>query len=170
MEKRRIITIISAAVVVGGAGYFTYTSIRNKNEKNQIFKILDSDVGSYGGVEDFSDVFAGDAYINKIKLKYPTIIKLKDTYVTDARKELYDAIRRVVGWGDDSGFGTNEEAIKAVFRSLKDKIQIAQVAQSYRNNYKINLLEALKGEMDVKSDDMKELFNIIKAKPNFRVN
>ena len=170
MEKKTVITIISSAVVLGGVGYLTYTSIRNKKEKNQIFEILNSNTGGYGGVEDFSDVFTGDAYINKIKLKYPTIIKLKDTYVTDARKELYNAIKRVVGWGDDSGFGTNEEAIKAVFRSLKDKIQIAQVAQSYRNNYSENLLEALKGEMDVKSDDMKELFNIIKAKPNFRVN
>lgn len=162
MEKRKIIIIVSAAVVVGGAGYLTYTSIRNKRERNEIYKILDTDEGSYGGIDDYSKVFEGDAYINGIKLKYPTIIKLKDDYITEARKELYDSI--------STFSGTDEEAIKAVFRALKDKIQIAQVAQSYRNNYKENLLDALKGEMDVKSDDMKELATIIKNKPNFRVN
>ena len=162
MEKRKIIILISSVVVLGGAGYLTYTSIRNKKERDQIYKILDTDAGSYGGIEDFSNVFEGDAYINGIKLKYPTVILLKPDYITEARKELYDAISTLGG--------TDEEAIKSVFRSLKDKIQIAQVAQSYRNNYGENLLDALKGEMDVKSDDMKELATIIKNKPNFRVN
>ena len=42
MEKRKLITIISGGVVLIGAGYLTYTSIRNKKERDQIYKILDT--------------------------------------------------------------------------------------------------------------------------------
>lgn len=161
MNKRKIIIIVSSVVAASGIGYLTYTRVRNKKEINQIHAALDGRDGSYGTIEDFSYVFEGTPYINKMKSKYPNLILLKGDYVTDYRKKLYNAM-----WG----VGTDTDAIKGVFRTLKDKIQIAQIAESYQKNYGVGLLDALKDDMDVNGDDMKQLHDIMIQKPAFRID
>lgn len=160
MNKKKIIIIASSTIVVSGIAYLAYLKIRNKKEINQIHAALDGRTGAYGSIEDFSDVFEGANYINKIKAKQPNLIQLRPDYVTEYRKKIYYAL---------AGVGTDEEAIKGIFRALKDKVQIAQVAESYQNNYKVNLLDALKDDMDVDSDDMKQLLDIMIQKPAFRI-
>ena len=161
MDKRKILIAISSTLVVSGVGYFIYSKIRNKKEVNQIHAILDDRTKAYGSIEDFSDVFAGRGYINNIESKVKNVIFLLPDYVTQYRKLLNSAI---------SGAGTDEDAIKVIFRKMKDKVQIAQVAESYQKNYGVNLLEDLKNDMDVDSADMKELLNIMITKPAYRVS
>jgi hypothetical protein len=162
MDKKKIIIISSAIIAASGIGYLIYLKIRNKKEINQIHAAIDGRSGAYGTIEDFSDVFDGANYINKIKSKQPKLILLKGDYVTTYRKKLYDYLTTIVG--------TDEEGIKSIFRTLKDKVQIAQVAESYMRNYNVNLLEAIKDDINDDSDDMKELLDIMTQKPAFRID
>lgn len=161
LNKRKIFIIASSALVVGGVGYFIYSKFRNKNEIARIHAALDGRENAYGTIEDFADVFNGLPYIKDMKAKNPNIILLIPDYVTVYRKALHQAI---------SGAGTDESAIKNIFRKLRDKVQIAQVADSYQRNYSENLLDALKGDMDVDDEEMRELNDIMISKPAFRVS
>ena len=161
MNKRNILIVTSSVLVASGLSYVVYTKFRNSNEINAIHAALDGAEGSYGSIEDFANVFAGDTYLNDMKTKHKNLIMLKDEYVTQFRKVLYDAIRY---------FGTDEDAIKDIFNKLKDRVAIAQVAASYQKKYGENLLDALKGEMDVDDQEMKDLKDIMIRKYAFRVN
>lgn len=162
MNKRKIIIISSASVVGIAISYFAFIKIRNNKEIKFIISELEG-TGGYGSIQDFAKIFAGSSYINEIKAKNPNIILLKNDYITKYRKELYDAI---------DGVGTDVDAVKSVFRNLKDKIQIAQIADSYQRNYKINLLDAILDESAFKSgsNDANELLNIMKSKLNYRID
>ncbi len=160
MNKRNILIGVGTVALISGGVYFAYTNIRNKGEIKKINEILDTNTGSFGSVEDFANVFAGDTYISQYKLKYPNLILLINDYVTGYRKEIHNAI---------AGAGTNEDAIKSVFLKFKDKVQLAQIAASYKKYYGENLLDALKGEMDVSDQTMKDLRNIINNLPNYRI-
>lgn len=155
------IGITSVALVGGGIA----TSIENSNKsklKSLILSSIDGRVSATGTIKDFQDVFNGDSYIDSVmsKLSGKPFVKLKDEYVTKYRTELFNAI---------DGIGTNDESIKSVFSSLKDKIAIAQVAQSYKNHYKETLLDAILGDVSVGSALGIELNNAILLKPNYRI-
>lgn len=161
MGKRKILIIASSSIVGLGLGYFIYTKFRNKAEIKRIHKILDGASGAYGSLEDFSDVFTGSNYVNKMKSKYKNLILLKDSYVEGFRKQLHGAI---------AGAGTNEEVIKAVFNKLKDRVHVAQVAESYKKAYNEKLLTAIRSDIDDDDSEMRELVDIMSKKPAFRVN
>ena len=57
--------------------------------------------------------------------------------------------------------GDDEEAIKDVFRKLKDRVQVAEVSESYQKNYGENLLDALLGEMDADDKEMKDILGMM---------
>jgi len=162
MNKRKIIIITSLSVVGVATSYFVYTRVRNDKEIKFINKELEGS-GGYGTIEDFAEVFEGSAYINKIKAKNPNLILLRNEPITDFRKQLYKAIK---------GIGTDSPVILNIFRTLKDKVQVAQIADSYQRNYNENLLEAIMGEVyfSPKSNNAKVLLNILKSKTNFRVS
>lgn len=161
MNKRKIIIITSLSVVGVATSYFIYTRIRNASEIKLIHTKLEG-AGGYGTIKDFAKVFEGANYVNTYRSKYPNVILLVNDAITTSRKELNKAI---------SGIGTDDDALKNVFRNLKDKVQIAQVADSYQKNYNINLLDAIMDESSFKagSDNARELTEIMKSKPDFRV-
>lgn len=161
MNKQQIINITLGTLVVGSVGYFAYTKIRNAKEIKFIHAALEGS-GGYGTIKDFAKVFEGNTYIDSLKNKYPNVILLVNDAITTNRKALYKAIK---------GLGTDTDSVKNIFRNLKDKVQIAQVADSYQRNYKTNLLDAIMDEFAFRagSDNAKELTEIMKSKPNFRV-
>ncbi|MHA1988428.1 MAG: hypothetical protein ACW98D_17500 [Promethearchaeota archaeon] len=161
MNKRNILIIASSTLVASGLGYFIYTKFRNKNEIAKIHKILDDEEGSYGSVEDYAQIFTGDKYVRDLQSKYNNLIMLRPDFITAYRKALNKAIQY---------WGTDEDAIKDVFRKLKDRVQVAQVSASYQKNYGENLLDALKGEMDGDEETMRELESIVMDMPAFRLN
>jgi hypothetical protein len=161
MNKRKILIIASSTLLASGLGYFIYTKFRNKKEISTIHKVLDENEGAYGSVEDFADVFTGDKYIRDLQSKYSNLILLRPEFITAYRTALYKAIQY---------WGTDEDAIKDVFRKLKDRVQVAQVSASYQKNYGQNLLDALKGDMDGDEETMREIESIVMDMPAFRLN
>jgi len=136
---------------------------------------LEGRINLYGNIKDYEDVFSGKPYIekveSKIKSEYPNLafIKLKDEFVTKYRTDLYKAMEKGT-WNDlFTGLGTNEEAVKATFKNLKDKIAVAQVAESYKKAYGRNLLDVLQDEIDIGSNDMREINDDISVKLPFRL-
>jgi uncharacterized protein YerC len=61
----------------------------------------------------------------------------------------------------------NESAVYAAFRDLRNKIQVAQVAQGFSLRYSKDLYQFLR---DMLSDsEMNEVLDIITAKPDYYI-
>jgi len=151
--------IISSVFLISGIGYFVISHLRKNYLYKKILNNIKNNVNNYGDIRDIK-YFDGNSYIYYVKNNVSNkLIILKDAYITKYRKELYDAI---------NGTGTDEDKIKSIFRELKDGVQIAQVSQSYYDNYGKTLLQALIDDMDTNSDDMIEINNIIQSKPKYR--
>ena len=162
-KVRNGLLIVSGIAVAGATVGIIVKKSNDKQLITKIHSILDNNQGT-GTLKDYVDVFSGNTFLDKVKGQIGSgqdFIKLRDEYITQYRKAIYDA-----GQGRA---GTDEEAIKNVFKSLNDKVAIAQVAQSYLTNYKTDLLSALYDEMDEKSSDIADIFNIIQNKPNYRL-
>ncbi len=160
MNKRNLIITSSSIIVISGLAYVIYSKIRNKKELDAMYLAIKNGNDEFGTIEDFSDILTGAPYVAKMKAAHKKLILLKDEFVTKFRKELYDAI---------SGLGTDTEAIKNVFSSLKDHVHIAQVAESYKKNYDESLLSALNDDIASDEPEMEEITTIIRNKPAYRV-
>ncbi len=69
-------------------------------------------------------------------------------------------------WGSWYQGGDDEEKVYGVFRKMKDKVQVSQVAKAYQETYSKNLIDTLKDRFD--KDEITIVLNIIKALPNYR--
>jgi hypothetical protein len=159
-----ISTIILIRKRIFGKKLFNYISSKLENRENL-----------YGNIKDFTDVFSGNVYIEKVsnmvKNNYPNLayIKLKDEFVTKYRKELYDAMEAGKLSNLYTGFGTDEEKVVSIIKSLKDKVALAQVAESYKNAYNKNLLDVLVSELGINSNEIEEIYNSIIIKLPYRL-
>lgn len=70
-------------------------------------------------------------------------------------------------WGSWYQGGDDEEKVYGVFRKMKDKVQVSQVAKAYQDTYSNNLIDTLKDRFD--KDEITIVLNIIKALPNYRI-
>ena len=69
-------------------------------------------------------------------------------------------------WGSWYEGGDDEEKVYGVFRKLKDKVQVSQVAKAYQETFSKNLIDTLKDRFD--KSEITIVLNIIKALPNYR--
>jgi len=69
-------------------------------------------------------------------------------------------------WGAWYEGGDDEEKVYGVFRKMKDKVQVSQVAKAYQETYSNNLIDTLKDRFE--KDEITIVLNIIKALPNYR--
>tara|TARA_R110002049_G_scaffold113040_3_gene263079 strand:+ start:4724 stop:5212 length:489 start_codon:yes stop_codon:yes gene_type:complete len=69
-------------------------------------------------------------------------------------------------WGSWYQGGDDEEKVYGIFREMKDKIQVSQVAKAYQKTYSKNLIDKLKDRFD--KEEITIVLNIIKALPNYR--
>ncbi|QRM89521.1 hypothetical protein FG167_09860 [Lacinutrix sp. WUR7] len=69
-------------------------------------------------------------------------------------------------WGSWYQGGDDEEKVYGIFREMKDKVQVSQVAKAYQETYSKNLIDTLKDRFD--KDEITIVLNIIKALPNYR--
>lgn len=81
-------------------------------------------------------------------------------------KEVYEALNFY--------FDENEDIAIGVFKVLPSKIQVAQVAQSFYNYYKIDILNYIKNGNEknkfrggLSEDDYKQVITIVNKKPKF---
>ena len=69
-------------------------------------------------------------------------------------------------WGSWYQGGDDEEQVYGVFRKMKDKVQVSQVAKAYQETYSKNLIDTLKDRFD--KEEITMVLNIVKTLPNYR--
>jgi hypothetical protein len=62
--------------------------------------------------------------------------------------------------------GDDEDKVYSVFRKLKDKVQVSQVAKAYQDEESKNLIDVLKDRFG--KDEIKIVLDIVSSKPNYR--
>ncbi|QKX05371.1 hypothetical protein HN014_10740 [Aquimarina sp. TRL1] len=80
-----------------------------------------------------------------IKIVPERIAILKPGVAQNKAKLLHSGFKPWYVWGGD-----NEQLIYGVLTSLKDKVQVSQVAKAYLDLYKVPLKEQLQKELDTK--------------------
>jgi len=86
-----------------------------------------------------------------------SLILLKTIMAQQFAKEIHSAW---AWWGDD------ENKVYGVFRRLKDKAQVAQVAKAYQELYKVNLIDQLSDRLNKK--EVGKVLQIVQALPDYR--
>jgi len=100
-------------------------------------------------------------YLNKVlQAVNKEVLVLKTSTASKYADQIHKA------WGSWYQGGDDEEKVYGVFRKMKDKVQVSQVAKAYQDTYSKNLIDTLKDRFDKK--EITIVLNIIKALPNYR--
>ena len=89
-----------------------------------------------------------------------TIITLKKEAALDYARQLHKAWKPWYQGGDD------EDLAYSVFRRLKDKVQLSQLAAAYAQAYEHSLIETLKRQLSKK--EIKKVMAIVAPLPAYR--
>ena len=172
MNKK--VLIIGGSAVVALAGGFAYHRYHvNQKLIIKIQALLDDRTNATGTMDDFNDVFSGQVFIDKVNDKVTkagkSFLKLKPEAVADMIKDLKAKLDR---WTITNKLGQltglEKGDIISDFKSFKDKVQVAQAAQAYFTNYKVNLGNVLKDKMT--QSHLKDIYNILQDLPNYRLS
>ena len=122
-----------------GVSYFVYRGIRRKQSFNELMAIISKSSGGTSSKTKLRDALEGKLE-EKISIQNPNknYFRLSDGLVQSYSSELNDAM---------SGWGTNENKIESVLSSLKDKIQVSQIASYYKSVYNKTLYTHLLSEL-----------------------
>ncbi|WP_025663285.1 hypothetical protein [Aquimarina megaterium] len=100
-------------------------------------------------------------YVGRVLNKVSgNVVVLKKSTTTRYANEIHKAFKPWYRGGDA------EENVYAVFRNLKDKVQVSQVAKAYLSTYKMSLSDQLKDRFD--KDEIKTVLSIISRLPKYR--
>jgi hypothetical protein len=88
------------------------------------------------------------------------VLVLKTTTASRYADQIHKA------WGSWYEGGDDEQQVYGVFRKMKDKVQVSQVAKAYQESYSKNLIDTLKDRFD--KEEIIQVLNIVKALPNYR--
>lgn len=105
--------------------------------------------------ENAFDIHYKAKVLDKVKGK---IIVLKAEAVNNYAKEIHGA------WGF---FNDDENVVYGVFRKLRDKVQVSQVAAAYQDTYKENLIDVLYDKLS--ESEIKKVLGIVKPLPSHRM-
>ena len=89
------------------------------------------------------------------------VLVLKKSAAAAYAKQLHSAWKPWYLGGDD------EDQVYSVFRRLKDKVQVAQVAKVYQEYYTKNLIDTLRSQLE--KTEITKVLQIVKALPNYRI-
>ncbi|WP_299243031.1 hypothetical protein [uncultured Aquimarina sp.] len=103
------------------------------------------------------DVNYTDKVMNSIAA---SIVILKGSTATRYANEIHNAFKPWYLGGD------LEENVYTVFRNLKDKVQVSQVAKAYQRDYRVSLRDQLKDRFD--KNEIKTVLGIIERLPKYR--
>tara|TARA_R110002096_G_scaffold407290_12_gene605825 strand:+ start:2302 stop:2793 length:492 start_codon:yes stop_codon:yes gene_type:complete len=107
--------------------------------------------------ENAFDIHFVDEVLKKVKGKVLTLNKNAASKFAD---RIHDA------WGAWYEGGDDETKVYAVFRELKDKVQVSQVAKAYQEAYAENLIDKLNDRFG--DSEVKTVLDIIKPLPTYR--
>lgn len=103
------------------------------------------------------DIHYLDKVVQSVSGQVLALKKSTAIYYADAIKSAWGAWY----WG-----GNDEQKVYGVFRKLKDKVQVSQVAKAYQDNNPKNLIDTLKDRFG--KDEIKIVLGIINKLPNYR--
>ena len=150
-----IISVVGAALL-----YSTYRHFHRRKENKlakqligQLQKLLNP--ASAGLLsEDGFDIY----YLDKVRQQVRSgLIVLHEAVAIRYAQDIHDSFSF---WGDD------EQRIYSVFRSLKDKVQLSQVARAYHDKYKANLIDVLSDRLS--ESEVSTILQITASLPNYR--
>lgn len=104
--------------------------------------------------EDAFDIHFKHKVLEKVRGK---ILVLKSYKAKQHAERIYDAWSF---WGDD------ESQVYSVFRQLRDKVQVSQVARAYQDAYGDNLIDKLNDKMD--DEEVETILKIVRPLPAYR--
>ena len=107
--------------------------------------------------ENAFDIHFVDEVLKKVKGKVLTLNK-------SAANKFAERIH--AAWGAWYEGGDDETKVYAVFRELKDKVQVSQVAKAYQDAYAENLIDKLNDRFS--DSEVKTVLDIIKPLPTYR--
>ncbi|MDN5201242.1 hypothetical protein QQ008_07710 [Fulvivirgaceae bacterium BMA10] len=88
------------------------------------------------------------------------ILTLKSEVANDYANQIHSA------WGSWWSGGDDEKKVYGVFRKLRDKVQVSQIATAYLRNFGVNLIDKLNERLNDK--EIKNVLAIVKPLPAFR--
>ena len=153
---------IIGGVTVGAGLLGLYLFNRNEMKKNTLAAKLTRAVSEHiepatAGIlsEHAFDIHLKAKVLEKVKGK---IIVLKP----DAALKYAQDIHGAWGW-----FNDDENVVYGVFRKLRDKVQVSQVANAYQTTYKENLIDVLYDKLA--ETEIKKVLAIVKPLPSYRL-
>lgn len=162
MNRQLIYKISGGAVgllIVGS----TFLSIRQRKRDQKTSKLLTqikkqlATTANNLDAENAFDIY----YLTKVLQNVNgQVIAMSKSSATSYAKQINKA------WGAWYEGGDDEDAVYAIFRKLKDKVQVSQVAKAYQSTYSKNLIDTIKNRLS--EDEIKIILNIIAQIPNYR--
>ncbi|TGV03638.1 hypothetical protein [Flavivirga rizhaonensis] len=143
-----------------GSTYFSLRKRKRDKIASALFKIIQTKMNpATNGLlsENAFDIH----YLSKVLQKVnKEVLVLK----TSTASKYADEINKA--WGAWYQGGDDEDKVYGIFRKLKDKVQVSQVAKSYQDNHSKNLIDTLKDRFD--AAEIKEVLKIVQQLPNYR--
>jgi len=140
---------------------FFWARKSSRNKKAGVFiTVLQKQLkSSSDSIEDIDAL--SSHYLEKLLSEVTgSIITLKPKVAKDYAKMIHSAWRSWFQGGDD------EDKVYSVLRGLKDRVQLAQVAEAYKVNYGTGLIEKIKERLDKK--EIAKVVSIINRFPKYR--
>jgi len=154
------ISAVGTAVALFSVLFFWNRKNSRNKEAGQFITVLQKQLKSSSDTIENIDALSSH-YLEKLLSEVTgSIITLKSKVAKDYAKMMHSAWKSWFQGGDD------EDKVYSVLRSLKDRVQLAQVAEAYRVNYGIGLIEKLKERLDKK--ELAKVVRIINRLPKYR--
>lgn len=159
----RNLLIVIGSLAALGAGASLYANVRQKGKDRKAAAILKevrkliSPASSGLQAETAFSLDYKEQVLSRISGK---VIVLSTSMATRKATSIHNAF---AGWWQG---GDDEDAIYGVFRSLKDKVQVSQVATAYYDRYRVNLIDKLYDKLT--ESEVKIILDIIKKLPAYR--
>lgn len=151
---------LSMAILFTGV---TALSVRKRirDKKTELLLgVITSKIGSGVKLLDAEKAFDVN-YLNKL-LQQVTfkVLVIKKEVASSYAQQIHSA------WASWYQGGDNEAKVYAVFRTLQDKVQVAQVSKAYQDLYSENLIDVIKERFS--NSEIKEVLGIVARLPNYR--
>ncbi len=160
MKKVYIISAIGVGVILVGSTLFGVRAKKREQLSSKLLTAISTQIQP--ATNGISSQNAFDIhYLDKVTQKVSgQILALQKSTA------IYYANQIKSAWGAWYQGGDDEQKVYGVFRKLKDKVQVSQVAKAYQEQYSENLIDILKDRFG--ADEIKIVLNIIHKLPNYR--
>lgn len=161
--KKNILIISGAGVGILLIGSFIFSD-RTKKRERLTSKLL---IALNARIEPIKNGLGGQNafdihYLEKVTQRVSgSILALQESTALYYANQIKSAFGAWYQGGDD------EQKVYGVFRKLKDKVQVSQVAKAFQGgDESVNLIDVLRGRFG--KDEIRIVLDIVNKKPNYR--